>query len=469
MPDIDWDEFDEDIWAVLAALVVEIIMAGIAGGVSLLPAKATPFIDFDSLYAHVLEYVRTYRFEWIRGLTDFTRRQVVDIISNWIRSGSPLSALEQALIPIFGEARARRIAVTEVTRLFARGNQMAWEATGFVNAVKWMTAEDEKVCPICNELDGTLIGIGDIDALPPAHVNCVLPGTIVSAPDLVAAAKSFYVGGCIEIITSSGRRLSVTKNHPILTSRGWIAAQFINETDNVIITTNGKRIASSINPDYQYRPAKIEQLFSSLMMSSGVISRSVKPSPVDFHGDGRGINSNINVVHIHGFLSRNIKPSVSKSFGEFNFNRTNMQLPEFNGFRPSDALGNSAFSTLSSSMSSRNLPLALLGGHASPLQSLGLALISRSNTGDQKITPKGSPINSSLAGEFILRFPGDISFDKIVKIRNFDYSGHVYDLQTGIYELYTCNDIITHNCRCWIQPVVDDAAFSRRLDEILGL
>ena len=89
-----------------------------------------------------------------------------------IRSGSPLSALEAALAPLFGDARARRIAVTEVTRLFARGNQMAWEETGFVNMVKWNTAEDELVCPVCRPLDGTMIGIGDIDAMPPAHVNC---------------------------------------------------------------------------------------------------------------------------------------------------------------------------------------------------------------------------------------------------------------------------------------------------------
>lgn len=167
-----WDEMDGEMWDEIAVLVVSIILAGIDGGIALLPTRAKPFINLDGLYSRVLEFTRSYRFDWIRGITDYTRTQVMTAISDWIRSGSPLDALIEALAPLFGDARARRIAITEVTRLFARGNQMAWEETGFVNSVKWMTAEDEKVCPICNGLDGTIIGIGDIDAMPPAHTNC---------------------------------------------------------------------------------------------------------------------------------------------------------------------------------------------------------------------------------------------------------------------------------------------------------
>lgn len=176
MPDIDtqafWDELESEMWDEISLLVISIVLAGISGGTISLPKKAQPFIDFDELYAKVLEFARNYRFEWIRGITEVTRRKTIKALTDWVRSGSPLSSLEQALAPLFGDARARRIAVTEVTRIFARGNQMAWEATGFVNKVKWNTAEDEKVCPICRPLDGTFIGIGDIDALPPAHVNC---------------------------------------------------------------------------------------------------------------------------------------------------------------------------------------------------------------------------------------------------------------------------------------------------------
>lgn len=167
-----WDELDGEMWDEISLLVIEVVLTGITNGTILLPKKAQPFINFDNLYTAVLEYAKNYRFEWIRGITEVTRQKTIKAITDWIRSGSPLSVLEKALEPLFGEARARRIAVTEVTRLFSHGNQMAWEATGFVNKVRWNTAEDELVCPICKPLDGTFIGIADIDALPPAHVNC---------------------------------------------------------------------------------------------------------------------------------------------------------------------------------------------------------------------------------------------------------------------------------------------------------
>lgn len=167
-----WNDLEDDMWDSVSLLVIEIILAGIEGGVASLPATSQPFINFDNLYARVLEFARSYRFEWIQGITETTRAKTIKAITDWIRSGSPLSALEKALEPLFGEARARRIAITEVTRLFARGNQIAWEETGFITQVRWNTARDELVCPVCRPLDGTLIGIGDIDAFPPAHVNC---------------------------------------------------------------------------------------------------------------------------------------------------------------------------------------------------------------------------------------------------------------------------------------------------------
>ena len=176
MPDINtqafWDSMDAGMWDDVSGLAIQIVLAGIEGGSTALPDDAQPFINFDDLYNKVLEFARKYRLDWIRNITEVTRKKTIKAIGDWIRSGSPLSTLEQVLEPLFGEMRAKRIATTEVTRLFAHGNQMAWEATGFVNSMKWMTAEDEKVCPICKPLDGTLIGIGDLDALPPAHVNC---------------------------------------------------------------------------------------------------------------------------------------------------------------------------------------------------------------------------------------------------------------------------------------------------------
>lgn len=167
-----WKQIEEEMWDEIAVVVVSIILAGIDGGAALLPSSAQSIIKFDTLYSAVREYAEEYRFNLIRGINDTTRVQTIAAIDEWLDSGKPLSKLEDALVPIFGESRAEKIAVTETTRLFARGNQAAWESTGLVSSVTWMTANDDRVCDVCDGLDGSIIGVGDIDAMPPLHVNC---------------------------------------------------------------------------------------------------------------------------------------------------------------------------------------------------------------------------------------------------------------------------------------------------------
>jgi hypothetical protein len=60
------------------------------------------------------------------------------------------------LQPIFGATRAEAIAATEVTRVVAAGNETLWQSTGVVSGKRWMTARDERVCPICGPLHGRL-------------------------------------------------------------------------------------------------------------------------------------------------------------------------------------------------------------------------------------------------------------------------------------------------------------------------
>jgi hypothetical protein len=46
-----------------------------------------------------------------------------------------------------------------------------------------------------------------------------------------------------------------------------------------------------------------------------------------------------------------------------------------------------------------------------------------------------------------------ITRDEIVKIRNYNFSGHVYDLQSTS-QLYITNGIVVKNCRCAIAGIV---------------
>ena len=79
-----------------------------------------------------------------------------------------------------GEAwKARRIAATESLRAANYGTLEGYKQSGVVKFKTWLTAEDEKVCPICGTLDGAKIELDEVfseggfeaDA-PPIHPGC---------------------------------------------------------------------------------------------------------------------------------------------------------------------------------------------------------------------------------------------------------------------------------------------------------
>ena len=167
-----WEDETGELWDALHELLTVTLLDGVAEGVEALPQNFRVLADYDLVNQAVLDYVRDYRFNWIKKITDTTRSQVQQAIMDWMREGSPLDALATRLEPVFGQARAESIAVTEVTRVYAAGNQAAWESTGVVSKVIWHTGNDELVCAQCGPLNDVEIGIGDIDAMPPAHPRC---------------------------------------------------------------------------------------------------------------------------------------------------------------------------------------------------------------------------------------------------------------------------------------------------------
>jgi SPP1 gp7 family putative phage head morphogenesis protein len=96
---------------------------------------------------------------------------------DWVASGKPLQALIDELTPIY-KSRASMIAATETTRAYAQGNIITWGASGVVDRIKWFTARDEWVCPICRgDLSGAVTELGKSFpgyefTSPPAHPGC---------------------------------------------------------------------------------------------------------------------------------------------------------------------------------------------------------------------------------------------------------------------------------------------------------
>lgn len=124
------------------------------------------------------QWAMSYGYELVRGLLQTTRDALQAEVAEYIRNSETIGQLTARIRAGsgFSEERARMIAVTEVTRAYARGNQAAWKASGVIERRRWQTNADEKVCPVCGPLSGQVVGLdepfpGEIDG-PPAHPRC---------------------------------------------------------------------------------------------------------------------------------------------------------------------------------------------------------------------------------------------------------------------------------------------------------
>lgn len=385
-----------------------------------------------------------------------------------------------------------------------------------LQGVEW-SASRVGACPECRALDGQQWAIDDMMIPRPVvdtHPNCILPGNEVGLPGkLVGATKSLYVGPAVEISFADGRKITVTPNHPILTPGGWVFAKLLNVGQHVLRAIDVERVVSAVNPDDKYRPAMIEEVFSAFVESSAVVPGRVKVSAEDFYGDGRFIDGDVEVVNVDGLLLDDIYPAFTEPAGKSALDRGGMQalglaaesgLGEFfEGANAAPASLVGSFKHLGTLFGGSVLPADIhavryvsglnplfekattkyapsyasifgdgllgLSGKVANNQGVNVrdinAPVSDFHTEGAKASPQNLVIDASLARQFGERFAGLITSDEIVQVRDFDFSGHVYDLQVEPYQLYTCNGVIVKNCRCalipWVKDLYDLPALSR--------
>lgn len=159
----------DELEAALLALLLLAVKRGTESGVEDL-ADLDIDIDADPLTEASADWARKTAPKRAALINDTSR----DRVAAALEAGLTGDALGAALDSIFGSDRALLIAVTEVTVALVAGLMLAYEA-GEVKRVRWVTAADESVCPICAPLDGktALVGEGfDGIAAPPAHPRC---------------------------------------------------------------------------------------------------------------------------------------------------------------------------------------------------------------------------------------------------------------------------------------------------------
>ena len=348
---------------------------------------------------------------------------------------------------------------------------------------------------------------------PPIHPFCVLPGTKIIAPDMEAITRSWYSGLVVEMTLTNGRRLAVTPNHIMFTSRGWVRAKFIRKGDNVFRYFGGVEPNAVESPTNDDGVPAIEKVFTTLAKSSTSATRRVPSAPVYLKGDVVP-DTEIDVIFTDGELwdklDTKTRELVSKvgfvgafELGEIPLNVLSLPAKTLvtmglaadgivSGLRellillgsplthhelvrlrlPSDydarlikaASDDGAGNTKGFSECIDALPGEISINNRINVK--GLSGVDWDALSDAILSEKTADDTGIMMGDgrnFCDAFPGLVQLDNIVDVSLSEYSGHVYDA-SSLSTLYIANGIITSNCRCSTSAYADRA----RLDALIA-
>lgn len=335
-----------------------------------------------------------------------------------------------------------------------------FQEAGF-RQVMWLTREDDLTCPKCRNLSGRVFRIPRMLKHPfPltgfSHINC-LPATQVVAGQFVAGLQAGYTGKIVEVLTRSGYKLSLTPNHPVLTSEGLVPAHTVRQGHHLVcdrhkvgspLPTKAAKVGKENNP------APIKEVLELLRQLHP--SRRAPATIDDLHGDAKGVDSDIEVVGANCFLlahPQSVLARKNRSQGVFvEASMLEARAPSFCSCHLPRKWVNR---TTPSLPRFRQLPFNLppVVSENSPLGPLRFGLSPETNAALFHECPaKGFPADTSFVGKLLERGAGLVSLDQVVEIREYDFSGHVFDLQSTS-GLMVAQGIYISNCRCGLIPV----------------
>src|SRR5262249_16989651 len=99
--------------------------------------------------------------------------------------------------------------------------------------------------------------------------NCLLPGQHVQGRFL-RASKARYAGQAVELVAASGMSVRLTPNHPVLTAKGWIAAQAVKEGEHLVSYIGRLDDRAKAEQD---GPAPADEVFRALQQLAGPVAR----------------------------------------------------------------------------------------------------------------------------------------------------------------------------------------------------
>lgn len=370
------------------------------------------------------------------------------------------------------------------------------KVTGYRRIIHPERSQDGTSCGLCVVASTRIY---TTDQLMPIHDECIPEGTEVSAMNVSHITRRYYSGNLEIITTASGKQFSVTPNHPVLTDRGWVPAQFVTEGDNVLRHLDGHGVIGRA-PNEDKTPALIENIWSSAIVGSDLGLRVMEVTPQQFHGDFS--DGEVNVVTTDSLLPDMGDVTFGKPTLESELVDTGLGWIGFSGqgspdqrlFFPDDTSGSHVsgscdslpvldsglvipgqdgllMASLLDVVQSQDAGNKSSGGIVLPAQgddrlttavAVNDELLGQSVTRTVRFDPSfanfsgdGREAYAKFGTDLLERLTGDVELDPVVEKRTVDFAGHVYNLQTG-EGWYSANNYIVSNCNCDVMPIVGD-------------
>jgi 2'-5' RNA ligase len=395
------------------------------------------------------------------GLTERQGSALVDLRERLIDEGEDPGDIDDEVSAKAGEwmnHRADVIAHSSSMRAANKGTELLWDqavAEGQLTGNEqreWVATIGERTCPLCAEMDGALTGLGEpwtgpdgeqYDIPQDAHPQCLLPGTEISG-HIVAGLRAFYSGPAREIRTANGCRLRVTVNHPVLTKEGWVAAAQVRK--GAYLLSQIRDVDSPVPIDNQQHPALVEDVFQTMFLHGSTL---VNIGALDLHGDAGAVHGDVDIVVSDARLLADIKPLSSEGLRQFVFPQPEVCEP-LKAYGSTGQLSNERITATttalpgSAALPNNAFPVVL---HGVPLNGLLLGCASEWDVVLSEAARQDIAVNSAFVLELQKRSAGQVSFDEVVEVRDFEFRGHVYDLQSP-FGWIIAQGIVISNCRC---------------------
>lgn len=343
------------------------------------------------------------------------------------------------------------------------------------------------------------------------HPGCFPAGTVVSGPPHLAATRRWYQGELTTIRTASGKKLTATGNHPILTDQGWVPATLLHEGAYVLSSAGANGAVPLTVPDEGQTPTLIEDLWRAGDMAT--LSK-VPTSAEDFHGDGG--HGEVDVVLTDRLLRDGAH--VGQQFGQHLLTSRVVPTPGFTRQGALDELlmrvagapdgivgslglssairrrhlGGAHFSRVGPSANLHaSIKQALANDRAADRESLTERILtlpgeigvddftvredmegSRWDAPAGPMTVDNRGAYASRGRDLVERLTSEVTLDRVVDVERVSWSGHVYNL-TSVEGWYEADGLIVSNCDCTRTPTtldrLGDTATDIGPDDITGL